>query len=69
MTTEATPGALGSNEGLGATVDALAVWRRLHALTVAAAGALNAWDSTVLPKSHDGMMQENMERLRDAMSA
>lgn len=29
---------------------------------------VDAWDSTVLPKSHDGMMQERMEDLRVAMS-
>lgn len=30
----------------------------------AAQRALDAWDSTVLPKAHDGMMQERMEELR-----
>jgi hypothetical protein len=28
---------------------------------------LVAWDSTVLPKSHDGIMQERMESLRAAL--
>ena len=30
---------------------------------------VDAWDSTVLPKSHDGMMQERMEDLRAALAA
>ena len=30
---------------------------------------IDAWDSTVLPKSRDGMMQERMEDLRAALSA
>ena len=29
--------------------------------------ALVAWDGTVLPKAHDGMMQERMECLREAL--
>lgn len=29
--------------------------------------ALVAWDESVLPKSNDGMMQERMEDLRDAV--
>jgi hypothetical protein len=36
-------------------------------LNVAARRALAAWDSTVLPRSHDGMMQERMEVLRAAL--
>lgn len=31
--------------------------------------ALEAWDSTVLPKSNDGMMQERMEDLRASLAA
>ena len=31
--------------------------------------ALIAWDGTVLPKSHDGLMQERMEDLRAALAA
>ena len=30
---------------------------------------IDAWDSTVLPKSRDGMMQERMEDLRAALAA
>ncbi|HQN47575.1 MAG TPA: hypothetical protein PK034_11065 [Rugosibacter sp.] len=30
---------------------------------------IDAWDSTVLPKSRDGMMQERMEDLRSALAA
>ena len=30
--------------------------------------ALCAWDESVLPKSHDGMMQERMEDLRAAIA-
>ena len=30
---------------------------------------VDAWDSTVLPKSHDGMMQGRMEDLRAALAA
>lgn len=33
----------------------------------AAVRALEAWDSTVLPRSHDGMMHERMEDLRAAL--
>lgn len=31
--------------------------------------ALGAWDSTVLPKTNDGMMQERMEDLRASLAA
>ena len=31
----------------------------------AAQRALDAWDSTVFPQAHDGMMQERMEELRE----
>jgi len=31
--------------------------------------AIDAWDSTVLPKANDGLMQECMEYLRAALSA
>ena len=37
-------------------------------LEVDAQRALEAWDSTVLPRSHDGMMQERMECLRAALA-
>ena len=37
------------------------------ALRTAAERALQAWDSTALPQSHDGMMQERMEDLRCAL--
>ena len=30
--------------------------------------ALVAWDGTVLPKAHDGLMQERMESLRAALA-
>ena len=30
--------------------------------------ALVAWDGTVLPKAHDGLMQERMECLREALA-
>lgn len=36
-------------------------------LRTAAQRALEAWDETVLPKAHDGMMQERMESLRYAL--
>jgi hypothetical protein len=42
-------------------------WNR-QPLFDAAVRALEAWDSTVLPRSHDGMMQERMERLRTALA-
>jgi hypothetical protein len=42
-------------------------WNR-QPLFDAAARALEAWDSTVLPRSHDGMMQERMEDLRAALA-
>lgn len=32
-----------------------------------AARVLAAWDGTVLPRSHDGRLQEEMEHLRDAL--
>ena len=41
-------------------------WNR-RPLFDAAVRALEAWDSTVLPRSHDGMMQERMEELRAAL--
>jgi len=34
----------------------------------AAIRVLDAWDTTVLPKSNDGMMQERMECLREALA-
>lgn len=37
---------------------------RLERAMQTAARALEAWDGTVLPRSHDGMMQERMEDLR-----
>ena len=37
-------------------------------LRKAAERALEAWDETVLPVSNDGMMQERMEFLREALS-
>jgi hypothetical protein len=40
---------------------------RSRDLPHAALRALVAWDGTVLPKAHDGMMQERMECLRDAL--
>lgn len=30
---------------------------------------IDAWDSTVLPKANDGLMQERMEDLRAALAA
>ena len=52
---------------LGRTARALAV----HVAEVrhAALRALVAWDGTVLPKAHDGLMQERMESLRTALGA
>lgn len=42
---------------------------RLLSVEAAARRALEAWDTTVLPKSHDGMMQERMECLRADLGA
>ena len=39
-----------------------------EAALTAIGAALEAWDTTVLPKAHDGMMQEKMEDLRAAVS-
>ena len=49
-----------------------AVRRKLtpdRALRATARRAIDAWDSTVLPRSRDGMMQERMEDLRATLSA
>ena len=35
----------------------------------AAHGAVSAWDATVLPVANDGLMQERMEVLRDAVES
>ena len=40
---------------------------RAQGLVKDAKRALEAWDSTVLPSGHDGMMQERMECLRAAL--
>lgn len=42
---------------------------RLLSVEAAARQALEAWDTTVLPKSNDGMMQERMECLRADLGA
>jgi hypothetical protein len=41
---------------------------KLRELQHDAMRALVAWDGTVLPKAHDGMMQERMECLRAALA-
>lgn len=38
-------------------------------LVADAVRAIEAWDSTVLPRGYDGMMQERMECLRAALKA
>ena len=50
---------------LGRTARALAV--HVSEVRHAALRALVAWDGTVLPKAHDGLMQERMESLRAAL--
>ena len=50
---------------LGRTALALAV--HVAEMRHEALRALVAWDGTVLPKSHDGLMQERMESLRAAL--
>lgn len=52
---------------LGRTARALAV--HVSEVRHAALRALVAWDGTVLPKAHDGLMQERMESLRTAIGA
>ena len=50
---------------LGRTARALAV--HVSEVRHTALRALVAWDGTVLPKAHDGLMQERMESLRAAL--
>ena len=55
-----------------ATSGEWAAWQaaRAHSdeLRICALRALIAWDGTVLPKAHDGLMQERMEDLRAALA-
>jgi hypothetical protein len=37
-------------------------------LSYAAVRALEAWDNTVLPKAHDGIVQERMEAMREVLT-
>lgn len=43
--------------------------KMLHELTVDAARVIRAWDTTVLPKSNDGMMFEAVEDLRSTIKS
>ena len=54
---------LGLDESPGAEIEAAIANLRHEAMR-----ALVAWDGTVLPKSHDGLMQERMECLRAALA-
>lgn len=42
---------------------------RVKGLVADAVRVIEAWDSTVLPRGYDGMMQERMECLRAALKA
>ena len=52
------------DEGQDATDEIASLRKERDDLRLIALRALRAWDSTVLPKAHDGMMQESMEDLR-----
>jgi len=61
-----------ANEETGFTVPFYAQAESADArdeLRIMATRALIAWDGTVLPKSHDGLMFERMEDLRAALAA
>ena len=51
------------------TAKEIALQGKLEDLRDDVVRALAAWDGTVLPKAHDGMMQERMESLRAALRA
>lgn len=51
-----------------AAVEKFLASQRTREMREAADRAVEAWDNTVLPKAHDGMMQERMEDLRATLN-
>ena len=61
------PGTCGACVSAGGSFER-AELERMRELRHDAMRALAAWDGTVLPKAHDGMMQERMECLRASLA-